>query len=159
MMKSRWILFFLVLLLFLAFDVFLIREGKAGEGMVNVKSPHSVAITVERLQKLLAEKGMTVSITVDHAAGARKAGLELRPTSLIVFGNPKVGTPLMRCQQTVAMDLPQKALIWEDAQGEVWLSYNDPAYLAERHGVEGCEEVLKKIAGALRNFASGATAP
>lgn len=162
MKQSQWFLFpFLriFLFLFVAFNVFLVGEGTAGGGMVNVKSPRSVSGTAERLQSLLRDKGMTVFLVVDHAAGARKAGLELRPTSLVIFGNAKVGTPLMRCQQTVAMDLPQKALIWEDAQGQVWLSYNDPQYLAERHGVPGCEQVLRKISGALANFARAATMP
>jgi uncharacterized protein (DUF302 family) len=84
---------------------------------------------------------------------------QMRPTELIIFGNPKVGTPLMQCAQSAAIDLPQKALIWEDANGEVWLSYNNPAYLVERHKVTGCEPVVEKITTALANFAKVATQP
>ena len=131
----------------------------AADGVIMIKSPHSVQNTMDRLEKVLNEKGMTVFVRVDHAAGATKAGMELRPTQLLIFGNPKVGTPLMLCEQTVAIDLPQKALVWEDDAGKVWLGYNDPAYLANRHAITGCDEVLAKVSGALGNFAKAATAP
>lgn len=131
----------------------------ADSGLVNVKSTHSVKDTADRLEKALETKGMTVFIRIDHAAGAKKAGLALPPTELVIFGNPKVGTPLMQCSRSVAIDLPQKALIWEDDQGQVWLTYNDPAYLAGRHAITGCEAVLEKVGGALRNFAAAATKP
>ncbi|BCO08021.1 hypothetical protein GF1_03970 [Desulfolithobacter dissulfuricans] len=98
-------------------------------------------------------KGMTVFARINHAEGAQKVGKKLRPTELIIFGNPRVGTPLMQCAQSVGIDLPQKALIWEDEKGQVWLFYNDPEYLADRHGIKGCDEVIKKIANALGNFA------
>ena len=131
----------------------------ADSGIVSIKSSHDVKTTADRLENALKQKGMTVFIRIDHAQGAQAAGKELRPTELIIFGNPKVGTPLMECRQTVAIDLPQKALIWEDAQGQVWLSYNDPNYLVERHAIAGCAEVVKKIEGALGNFAKAATMP
>jgi len=131
--------------------------AKAADGMINVKSLHSVATTADRLEKVLGAKGMTVFKCIDHAAGAKKAGKDLRPTELVVFGNPKVGTPLMLCSQSIAIDLPQKALIWQDAGGQVWFSYNDPMYLAKRHATEGCDAVLKKVAGALGKFAKKAT--
>jgi uncharacterized protein (DUF302 family) len=102
---------------------------------------------------------MTVFIRINHEQGARKIGQELRPTELIIFGNPQVGTPLMQCAQSVGIDLPQKALIWQDAQGQVWLSYNDPHYLVARHQITGCDEVIKKVAKALGNFANSATRP
>ena len=95
---------------------------------------------------------------IDHAAGAQKAGKTLAPTELVIFGNPKVGTPLMQCSHSIAIDLPQKALIWQDAAGKVWFSYNDPQYLALRHNTQGCDEVLKKVAMALGNFSKKATA-
>ncbi len=133
--------------------------ARAGDGMITLESPHDVKTTADRLETALQEKGMTVFDRIDHAGGAEKAGLELAPTVLIIFGNPKVGTPLMHCGRSAAIDLPQKALIWEDDEGVVWLSYNDPQYLAERHGIDGCEEVLKKIAGALKNFAGAAVSP
>lgn len=129
----------------------------AADEMINVKSAHSVEQTANRLEKVLEAKGMTLFTRIDHAAGAAKVGEELRPTELLIFGNPKVGTPLMQCSQTVAIDLPQKALIWEDNEGTVWFSYNDPAYLAERHAITGCDEVLAKVTGALGAFAAKAT--
>ena len=128
-------------------------------GLVRVKSAHDVNATADRLVNALNAKGMTVFDRIDHAAGAQKAGLELAPTTLVIFGNPKVGTPLMNCARTAAIDLPQKALIWEDEKGQVWLSYNDPNYLVERHGITGCAEVIKKIEKALSNFAKAATMP
>lgn len=131
----------------------------AASGLVTVKSNHDVKTTADRLESLLKEKNMTVFIRIDHAAGAQKVEKELRPTELVVFGNPKVGTPLMQCAQSTAIDLPQKALIWEDEHGAVWLSYNDPAYLVERHEISGCEPVVEKITAALANFAALATQP
>ena len=128
------------------------------EGMISVKSAHSVAVTADRLENILQSKGMTVFKRIDHAAGAAKVGKELKPTELVIFGNPKVGTPLMLCSHSIAIDLPQKALIWEDDSGQVWFSYNDPQFLALRHNTQGCDAVLKKVAGALANFASKASA-
>lgn len=130
----------------------------ADEGMVNVKSAHSVDKTADRLENILQSKGMKVFTRINHAAGAASVGIELRPTELVIFGNPKVGAPLMQCSQSIAIDLPQKALIWEDAKGQVWISYNDPQFLALRHGTQGCDPVLQKVAGALANFASSAGA-
>lgn len=129
----------------------------AAEGMVTVKSNHSTEATADKLEAVLEEKGMTVVNRINHAEGAKKAGLELRPTEVVIFGNPKVGTPLMQCAQTVAIDLPQKALIWEDSEGVVWLGYNNPEYLRQRHNIEGCDEVIEKVKGALESFAKAAT--
>ena len=137
----------------------LVSVTYADSGMVSVKSSHSVKDTADRLVSALETKGMTVFNRINHAEGAKKVGKTLLPTELVIFGNPKVGTPLMICSRSVAIDLPQKALIWEDAQGQVWLNYNNPQYLAERHGITGCQEVLKKVAGALNNFATAATKP
>ena len=138
---------------------FLASMAYADNGIISVKSSHEVKATADRLENTLKQKGMTVFARIDHAAGAQKVGQKLRPTELIVFGNPKVGTPLMQCRQSTAIDLPQKALIWEDQEGTVWLSYNDPNYLVERHGITGCAEVVKKIEKALSNFAKAATMP
>ncbi len=130
----------------------------AANGLVTVQSSHSVAETGDRLEKVLAEKGMTVMARINHAAGAEKAGMDLPATELVIFGNPKVGTPLMQCSRTVAIDLPQKALIWEDAEGQVWLAYNDPEYLGARHDLgEACAPVLAKVSKALAAFAAAAT--
>nr|WP_244943798.1 DUF302 domain-containing protein [Vibrio algivorus] len=126
-------------------------------GLVQLQSQHSVQETSDKLVNALNSKGMTVFAQVDHAAGAKKVDIELRPTQVIIFGNPKVGSPLMICQQSVAIDLPQKALISEDESGKVWLTYNDPKYLASRHQIQGCDEVLDKVSNALANFAKAAT--
>ncbi|MDH3558891.1 MAG: DUF302 domain-containing protein [Deltaproteobacteria bacterium] len=131
----------------------------ADNGIISIKSSHDVKTTVDRLENILREKGMTVFIRIDHAEGAQKVGKKLRPTELIIFGNPKVGTPLMQCGQSVGIDLPQKALIWQDEAGQVWLSYNAPKYLASRHSIKECGEVIKKIEKALGNFARMATMP
>lgn len=133
-------------------------NAHASEGMITLKSAHSVKETTDRLDRILRDKGMTVMKRIDHAAGAASVGNKLRPTELLIFGNPKIGTPLMQCNPHIAIDLPQKALIWEDASGQVWLAYNDPKFLALRHDLRGCEEILGKVANALGNFAAAATA-
>jgi uncharacterized protein (DUF302 family) len=132
---------------------------QAADGLVSIPSPHSVASTIDRLTSALEAKGMGIFARIDHRAGAEQAGETLRPTELLIFGNPKVGTPLMLCGQSMAIDLPQKALAWEDAQGQVWLSYNEPVYLAQRHRLSGCEEAVAKITKALAGFTRQATAP
>jgi uncharacterized protein (DUF302 family) len=129
----------------------------AAEGMINVPSSFNVKETAERLLKVLEQKKMTLFVHVEHSGGAEKVGLELRDTELVIFGNPKVGTPLMQCEQSVAIDLPQKALIWEDEKGSVWLSYNDPRYLEKRHNISGCEAVIAKIEKALAGITKAAT--
>ncbi len=138
---------------------FFVSLAFADNGLISIKSSHNVKGTADRLENTLREKGMTVFIRINHAEGAQKVGKKLRPTELVVFGNPKVGTPLMQCSQSVAIDLPQKALIWEDEAGHVWFSYNDPRYLAKRHGITECVNVIKKIEKALSNFAHAATSP
>lgn len=134
-------------------------SAQAADGMINVKSAHDVKTTADKLENVLNNKGMTVFKRIDHAAGAERVGQQLRPTELIIFGNPKIGSKLMKCSQSIAIDLPQKALIWQDANGDVWLSYNEPNYLIHRHKTQGCEPVFVKITGALANFAKAATAP
>lgn len=129
----------------------------ADNGLISVKSAHDVKTTADRLESILKQKGMNVFIRINHAQGAQNIGKELRPTELVIFGNPKVGTPLMLCAQSVAIDLPQKALIWQDVEGQVWLSYNDPNYLVQRHQIAGCDEVVTKVVKALGNFAKAAT--
>lgn len=131
----------------------------AENGLVNVKSAHDVKTTADRLEQALKGKGMTVFIRIDHGANAAKVDMELRPTELLIFGNPKVGAPVMNCAQSAGIDLPQKALIWEDAQGKTWLTYNDPEYLVKRHAIEGCEKQIEIFKNALANFAKAATAP
>ncbi len=147
------------LLLILTSIFMFVSPASADEGLISIRSSHDVKRTADRLENVLKEKGMTVFIRINHAAGAQKVGKKLRPTELVIFGNPKVGTPLMQCSQSVAIDLPQKALIWQDETGQVWLTYNDPKYLASRHSIKECGEVIKKIEKALGNFAKTATAP
>jgi uncharacterized protein (DUF302 family) len=123
----------------------------SADGLISPKSFHDVKATMDRLDKLVKEKGLTIFARIDHAAGAAKIGMKLRPTELLIFGNPQGGTPFMECQQTVGIDLPLKALVWEDASGQVWLAYNDPQFLAKRHSVARCPVVenLKKAVGGL----------
>jgi uncharacterized protein (DUF302 family) len=138
--------------------VLLINITAAAEsGLVTLRSNHSVRETGNRLVTVLEEKGMKIVARINHAAGAASVDMQLSPTELLIFGNPKVGTPLMKCNRTVAIDLPQKMLIWQDESGVVWLAYNDPEFLGERHDLEGCEENLEKISAALANFAKHAT--
>jgi uncharacterized protein (DUF302 family) len=121
----------------------------APEGLVSKPSRYPVPETVDRLVTVLQSKGMTVFVRIDHAAEAEKVGLKMRPSQLLIFGNPKGGTPLMVAAPTVAIDLPLKALVWEDTGGKVWLVYNSPSYLKGRHGIEGKDEALNAVAGAL----------
>ncbi len=130
----------------------------AAEGVITLPSSHTVEETGRRLERILHEKGMTVFNHIKHSKAAAGVGIELQHTELILFGNPKVGSPLMKCQQSVAIDLPQKALIWEDDNGRVWISYNDPRYLEKRHNISGCEEVIAKIEKALAGITGSAAA-
>jgi uncharacterized protein (DUF302 family) len=120
----------------------------ADNGLATVKSAHGVKDTIDRLAAHVIAKGMTVFARIDHAQGATEAGLALRPTELLIFGNAKGGTPLMQSRQTIGIDLPLKALAFENADGTVWLCYNDPAWIAARHGVAG-DEITKAMATAL----------
>jgi uncharacterized protein (DUF302 family) len=114
------------------------------EGIVSVPSHHSVDETLEKLKKILQSKGVTIFALVDHSGEAEKAGMKMRPTKLLIFGSPKAGTPLMLAAPSIAIDLPLKILVWEDAQSKVWLSYNSPEYLKERHGLP--QDLLQNIA-------------
>ncbi len=128
------------------------------EGLVTLRSERSFTDTFNRLRNAIeSNDDLLVLETVDHAANARRAGMQLPPTRLIVFGNPRLGTPLMEAQRTVAIDLPQKMLVWEDDRGRVYVSYNDPAYLAKRHGIIGQDETRRQISDALRGLAERAT--
>jgi uncharacterized protein (DUF302 family) len=114
-------------------------------GMANVKSPYSVAETVRRLEVVLGAKGIPILARINHAAGAITAGLSMRPTEVLIFGNARAGTPLMLAAPSLALDLPLRTLIWEDETGAVWVSYNTPEYLQERHGFP--EELITNISG------------
>ncbi|RRO13551.1 DUF302 domain-containing protein [Flavobacteriaceae bacterium 14752] len=128
------------------------------QGIVTKTSNYNFASTLDRLMTILDKnKAIKVIATLDHQANAKKAGLELTPTHLVVFGNPKLGSPLMKTQQSLALDLPQKMLVWEDQSGQTFVSYNDIYFLKERHQIEGHDEIFKKISGALDNISSKVT--
>jgi uncharacterized protein (DUF302 family) len=127
-----------------------------GSGLVAIQSAHTVPETVERLQEVISERGMRVFSSIDHAAGAQSIGEELRPTVLLLFGNPTVGTGLMKCRQSVGIDLPMKFLVWEDAESKVWIGFNDPAFLGRRHSMSGCDQILTKVENALTDIAMSA---
>ncbi|HKZ05180.1 MAG TPA: DUF302 domain-containing protein [Methylomirabilota bacterium] len=130
----------------------------AVEGLVIRPSPHSVAETTDRLERAVKERDLVVVARVDHAAAAQRAGLPLRPTQLLIFGSPKAGTPLMQTARTIGIDLPLKALVWEDDQGKVWLAYNAPASLAARHGIGGERaDTIRAMGAALEALANAAT--
>jgi|SRR5664279_3387499 len=107
----------------------------SGDGLVHLSSPYSVAETLQRLESALRSKGITIFCRVDHSGEAEKIGIKMRPTQLLIFGSSKAGTPLMLASPTLAIDLPLKVLIWEDANNKVWLSYNVPDYLQRRHSI------------------------
>jgi uncharacterized protein (DUF302 family) len=128
------------------------------DGLITLSSRYPASDTMERLLAALAKRSMTVFARIDHAAGAASAGLSLRPTEVVLFGNPKGGTALMQDRQSAGIDLPLKALVWEDADGKVWLSYNDPAWIAQRHGLgaasAGAVEAMGKALGAIATEAT-----
>lgn len=138
-------------LLFVSLLISLSSLAQSADGLITIKSPHDAKETMHRLEKLVTKKGLNVFARIDHAAGAAKIGKTLRPTEVLIFGNPQGGTPLIECAQSVGIDLPLKALVWEDASGQVWLGYNDPVYLTQRHGVAQCSTVgdLRKTLSAL----------
>ena len=132
----------------------------AVDGLTSIASSFGPNETMNRLEAGVKARGMTVFARIDHAAGAVEAGLSLRPTEVLIFGNAKTGTPLMQAVQTIAIDLPLKALVWQDASGDTWLSYNDPAWLAQRHRLgHDIEAVIGGMAVALGAIARTATSP
>ncbi|MEO9655686.1 DUF302 domain-containing protein [Marinomonas sp.] len=123
--------------------------SQAAEGVLSIKSQYSVQETADKFVSLAESKGLNVFGRIDHSKNAEQAGLSLRPTQVIIFGNPKVGTPLMQCAQSLAIDLPQKVLVSQDENQQVWLSYNDPQYLKQRHDIKGCDPVIEKVSQVL----------
>lgn len=124
----------------------------AADGLIAVPSPYSVKETIDRFETAAESRGINIFLRIDHAQGARNVGKDLRPTELLVFGNPQGGTPLMECAQTAGIDLPLKALAWQDAIGQVWLGYNDPQYLASRHGANDCGPVVENMSNTLNGM-------
>ncbi len=134
-----------------------LAQADADNGLISKKSHHSVKETLDRLEDMLRKKGFTIVLRLRHDAGAEKSGLSLRPTELILFGNPKVGTHFMISRQTAGIDLPMKMLAWKDEAGQVWLGYNDPAYIARRHGITDRDKIVANMSKALDNFSRLAT--
>jgi uncharacterized protein (DUF302 family) len=122
-----------------------LMTSPSGTGLTHLPSPYSVADTLKRLESVIASKGLTIFARIDHSGEAAKVGLTMQPTELLLFGSPKSGTPLMVASPTLAIDLPLKALVWQDVEGAVWLSYNSPEYLQQRHTVP--DALIKNIAG------------
>ena len=130
----------------------------AAQGLTMLRSSYGPKDTMNRLEAELRAKGMTVFARIDHAAGAKAVGLPLRPTDVLIFGNAKAGTPLMQSVQTVGIDLPLKALVWQDSSGDTWLSYNDPVWLAQRHRLSGeTAAAISTMTAALDAVAKAAT--
>jgi uncharacterized protein (DUF302 family) len=130
----------------------------AAEGLITIRSAYGPEETMSRFDAEVQARGMTVFARIDHAAGAAGVGLSLRPTDLLIFGNAKGGTPLMQAVQTAGIDLPLKALVWQDASGTTWLSYNDPAWVAQRHGLdEVANATVNAMTQALHVIAGKAT--
>jgi uncharacterized protein (DUF302 family) len=131
----------------------------ANADMLTLPSAHGATETVERLKSLLAQKRIQVFADIDHAAGAQKAGLALRPTRVLIFGNPQAGTPLLQSQQTIGLDLPLRVLVWEDEPGKVWLTYHRPGFLAKRHGVLDRDEAVEALDAGLAALVRAAASP
>jgi uncharacterized protein (DUF302 family) len=130
------------------------------EGLTSIRSNFGTKETMDRLEAEIRARRLTVFARIDHAGGAALVGLKLAPTELIIFGNARDGTPLMQSVQTVGIDLPLKALVWEDAAGKTWLSYNEPSWIARRHNVRNAEQLVSKMAATLRAISTkAATGP
>jgi uncharacterized protein (DUF302 family) len=131
----------------------------SANGLITIASVHSVKDTIDRLEATAKAKGMVTFARIDHAAGASEVGLSLRPTLLLIFGNARGGTPLMQANQQIGIDLPLKALAWEDASGKTWLSYNDPTWLAQRHELgAAADQAVKLLSAALDGMSRQAAA-
>lgn len=134
------------------------HQATATHGLVAMKSPHAPAETMNRLEAEVKKRNLAVVARIDHAAAAQRIGQTLRPTELLIFGNPQAGTPLMQCAQLTGIDLPMKALVWADAAGQTWLGYNDPQWLMHRHGSRDCPPA-EAVGKALAGIAAAAVAP
>lgn len=148
-----------ILSVLIAALVFFAAATHASGGLVLKRSSYGVSETLDRLESMLRAKGLKIFARIDHGAGAEGVGIALRPTQLLIFGNPKLGSQLFTSNQLAGIDLPMKALAWQDADGHVWLAYNDPGYIAARHGIEDRSEVIAKMSGALKKLTGKATQP
>jgi uncharacterized protein (DUF302 family) len=152
----------IILLVFVCFiNVQAAEENKRNyvpDTMISKLSVNSVTQTMDRFEKILKSKGVTVFLRLDHALGARKVGHDIRPTQVIIFGNPKLGSPLMMSNQSIGIDLPLKVVVWKDATGKVWLAYNKPSYLSKKFQIKDKNSVIEKMTGILNkltNYAVG----
>lgn len=127
-------------------------------GIVKKQSMYSVKETLDRLENILKAKGIGIAVRWNHSEKAKAIGMELRDTEILIFGNPKMGSPLMMSNQEIGIDLPLKALAYKDASGQVWLAYNDPAYLKHRHGITDKDNLFEKMSAALKGMTDKATA-
>jgi uncharacterized protein (DUF302 family) len=134
------------------------HRATATHGLIALHSPHTPAETMDRLVAEVTQRQLAVVARIDHAAAAQRIGQTLRPTALLIFGNPQAGTPLMACAQLVGIDLPMKALVWADAAGQTWLGYNDPRWLMHRHGNRDCPPA-ETVGKALAAIAAATVAP
>jgi uncharacterized protein (DUF302 family) len=132
-------------------------SGDRNNGLIRLKSNFSIEETTTRIESLLKERNLVLVAKIDHAANAKSVKLELRPTRLFIFGNARTGTPLMQCNQSVGIDLPMKALVWQDAQGQVWFGYNDPQYLKDRHQLTRCDREINAASQAMKALATAVT--
>lgn len=146
----------LIVLMALTFAVPSVWAADSDKGLINKKSPYTVKKTLSRLEKILRRKGITIVKRWSHDKGGKAAGIPLRPTELLIFGNPKLGTHFFTSNQAAGIDLPMKALAWKDESGQVWLTYNDPQYIANRHGIKDRGDIVKKMTGALDKMTNAA---
>ncbi len=145
------------ILLFSLMALIPVASQAADDGMISKKSKFSVKVTLDRLENVLNKKGIKIATRWSHDQGAKGAGIDLRPTELLIFGNPKIGSHFFTSNQTAGIDLPMKALAWQDKNGQVWLTYNDPAYIAKRHGIDDRDKIKAKMTGALNKLTNVAT--
>lgn len=131
------------------FALALSQTAPAADGLVTKASKYPVAATMDRIESVAKEKGMIIFARIDHGAGAEKMGLKMPAAQVLVFGNPKGGTPLMLAAPSAALDLPLRVAVWEDAQGKVWVGYNSVSYVKDRHGITGKDELVKTLDGVL----------
>lgn len=156
---TRYATFLLLLSLVFVMPGATLGAAADPESLVRIQSAHDVPTTVQRLQTGVANRGAILVATVDHAAAAQAKGLSLRPTVLVVFGNPLLGTPLMQSRQTVGIDLPMRVLVWQDEAGRIQVGYTPPAVIAARHGITDKGEVIDKMAAAIAILAAEAAQP
>ncbi len=146
----------IIVSMFLLFIFYSVNIAQDANGLIKVESKHSVEETASKMKNLIKEKGLTFFTKINHRKNAENAGLKMKPTVVLIFGNPKLGTPIMKCEKTYAIDLPQKMLIYEDDEGKVWIVYNDQDYLVKRHKLKECKNEIEKVKNALKSLAEGA---